>query len=317
MLDLPRDHPRPLEQTYRGRTLDFTLTADVSQRLNELARRERGSLFVVILSALATLLYRYTGQTDVVIGSPIANRLRAEVEGTIGFFANTVVFRNDLSGRPTFRELLARVRQAANSVYAYQDVPFDSVVNAVLDDRPTTRNPMFQVMLAAQRLPDAPLSLDGIDVKPRAVDNGSAKFDLLLELQERASGTDLRLEYSTDLFDPSTAERMRSHLLTLLTAIADSPDVRIDEYALMSPEERRLVVETFNDTKADYPDVLLHDLIEAQAARTPKAIALECEGRTMTFETLDRSPISSRTICATRASGRISSSRSVWNDRSI
>ena len=176
---------------------------------------------------------------------------------------------------------------------------------------------MFQVMLAAQRLPDSLLSLDGIDVQPRPVDNGSAKFDLLLELQERASGTDLRLEYSTDIFDPSTAERMRSHLLTLLAAIADSPDVHIDEYTLMSPEERRLVVETFNDTKADYPDVLLHDLIEAQAARTPKAIALECEGRTMTFETLDRRIQSARALSARR--GRREESvrrRSVWNDRS-
>ena len=223
-----------------------------------------------------------------IIGSPIANRLRAEVEGTIGFFANTVVFRNDLSGRPTFRELLGRVRQAANNVYAYQDVPFDSVVNAVLADRPAVQNPMFQVMLAAQRMPDALLALDGIDVQPRTLDNGTAKFDLLLELQERPSGADFRLEYSTDLFDPSTAERMRSHLLTLLAGIADSPDAHIDEYTLMTPEERRLVVETFNDTKVDYPDVLLHDLIVEQAARTPHAIALECEGRTMTFEALDR-----------------------------
>jgi amino acid adenylation domain-containing protein len=287
VLDLPRDHARPPEPTYRGRTLPFTLKADVSQRLHELARRERASLFVVVLSALATLLHRYTGQTDVLIGSPIANRLRAEVEATIGFFANTVVFRSDLSGRPTFRELLGRVRQTANGVYAHQDVPFDYVVNAVQPER-RTQNPMFQVMLAAQVLPDAMLAFDGIDVQPRVVDNGSAKFDLLVELQERPSGTDVRLEYSTDLFEPATAERMRSHLVTLLDSIAESADVRIDEYALMSADERRLVVETFNATAVDYPaEALLHEMIEAQVARTPRAIALECEGQTLTFEALD------------------------------
>ncbi|MFN2446674.1 MAG: amino acid adenylation domain-containing protein [Vicinamibacterales bacterium] len=287
-LELPRDHPRPSEPSYRGQTLRFALSRELTDRLNEIGRAEGASLFLVVLGALTTFLHRYTGQSDILIGSPIANRLRPELEGCIGFFANTVVFRADVSGHPSFRDLVGRLRKVGSGVYAHQDVPFDHVVRAVQTDR-GSQNPLFQVMLAAQRLPDTLLALRDVVVEPIPVDNGSAKFDLLVELQERSSGTDVRFEFSEDLFDRSTAERMKTHFATLLAAVVANPDTTIDRHELIDAAERDLILHGFNNTKVDYPgDALLHTMIESQVARTPSAIAVECEGRTLTFAELDR-----------------------------
>jgi amino acid adenylation domain-containing protein len=287
-LNLPSDRPRPLEPSFRGDTVHFRIAGDLAERLTHIGRSEGASFFLTVLAALSAVLQRYASQNDILVGSPIANRLEPELETCIGFFANTVVFRCDLSGRPTFRELVGRLRTMALPVYAHQSVPFDRVVGAIGRERAQHHNPIFQVMIAAQQLPDAIVALPGMEVEQLVVENGTAKFDLLLELQERTTATDVRLEFSLDLFDRSSAERIQKHLLNLLEAAAANPDVPVDEYDLMSPDERDLIVNTWNATDVDYPsDALLHTMIEAQVARTPNAVAVEFEGRSLTFCELD------------------------------
>ena len=216
VLNLSTDHPRPAVQSFRGRTQSIELSKGLTEGLKGLSRKEGVTLFMVLLAAFQTLLYRYTGQGDVVVGSPIANRNRSEIEGLIGFFVNTLVLRSDLSGNPSFRELLGRVRKMALEAYEHQDLPFEKLVEELQPERSLSYSPLFQVMFVLQNAPSTELELEGLGVSRLRVGGETAKFDLTLSMHETVEGLSGSLQYNTDLFDDATITRMLGHLQRLL-----------------------------------------------------------------------------------------------------
>jgi amino acid adenylation domain-containing protein len=287
-LELPADRPRPPVASDRGAHLIFELPAPLTAALKALGQREGATLFMTLLAAFQVLLYRYSGQQDIAVGAPIAGRRHTELEGLIGFFANTLVLRTDLSGNPPFRELLARVREIALGAYTHQDLPFEKLVEELAPARDLSRNPLFQVMFALQNAPGAALALEGLEVSRLPLAGHSAKFDLSLSVRESAEGLRASWEYATDLFDASTIERMARHFERLLEAIVADPQQRIAQLPLLSAAERHQLLVEWNDTAADYPkDRCIHELFEAQAARTPEAVAVVFEGRQLTYGELN------------------------------
>ena len=289
VLELPTDRPRPAVQTFEGAIQSFVLSSDLTNALKALSRREGVTLFMTLLAAFRTLLYRYTGQWDILVGSPIANRNRAEIERLIGFFVNTLVLRIDLSGNPTFRELLCRVREVTLEAYAHQDLPFEKLVEELQPERDMSRNPLFQVVFALQNvLVEAP-ALPGLTVSPVEVHNGTAKFDLTLELWERPEGFCGRLEYDTGLFDATTISRLLGNFQTLLEGIVANPDQCLVDLPVLGEAERRRLLVEWNDTEVEYSrDRCIHELFEAQVERTPDAVAVIFEGQHLTYRELNR-----------------------------
>ena len=220
-LQLPTDHPRPLIRSHRGARQSFALPRDLSESLIRFARREGVTLFTLLLAAWQTLLARYTEQTDIVVGSPIANRNRVETESLIGFFVNTLVLRTDFSGNPTFRELLERVRSVVLDAQAHQDVPFEKIVDELQLERSLSHTPLFQVVFALHNAPAQVIDLPGLKLESLDVQRRTAKFDLMFELFERNGSISGSLEYSTDLFDDTTITRLLGHYQRLLSAIVD------------------------------------------------------------------------------------------------
>jgi amino acid adenylation domain-containing protein len=289
ILNLPTDRPRPARQSFRGAKQPITLSESLTAAMNELSRREGVTQFMALLAAFQVLLYRYTGQEDVIVGSPIANRNRAEVEELIGFFVNTLVLRTDLSGEPTFRELLLRVRDVCLGAYAHQDLPFERLVEEFQPERDLGRNPLFQVMFILQNAPKPLRKVSKLTVKRMDVDSGTSKFDLTLGLAERDGKLIGFFEYSTDLFDRSTIERMAGHFQTLLQGIVADPDQPISTLPLLTEAERHQILVEWNNTAAEYPkDQCIHKLFEAQVERTPVAVAVEFEGQKITYQELNR-----------------------------
>ena len=288
VLELPTDRPRPAVQTFRGARHSFTLPQELAGRLEGLSRREGVTLFMTLLAAWQALLSRYSGQDDVVVGSPIANRNRAETEGLIGFFVNTLALRTDLSGEPTFRELLGRVRETCLGAYGHQDVPFERLVEELQPERSLSRTPLFQVLFTLQNRPDEALELPGLSLKPVEFEDGTAKFDLSLYIvdgREQQAGV---IVYNTDLFDAEAVGRMAGHLEQLLWAATSDPERRITELPLLAEAERRLVLAEFNDTRRDFPlDKCVHQLFEEQAARTPDAVAAVYGAQSLTYAELN------------------------------
>jgi amino acid adenylation domain-containing protein len=302
LLDLPRDHPRPAVQRYRGTACRIELPSSLCAVLRGFSRREGVTLFMTLLAALQTLLRRYSGQDDFCIGSGIANRRWRETEGMIGMVINTVALRADLSGNPTFRELLARTRRTTLEAYDHQDVPFDSVVEALQPARDLSHNPIFQVMLGFHDSPLKPLDLPGLEVELlEALSNGSSKFDLNLTVIPRAEqrpgppsarmleGITLIWEYNTDLFDAATVDRMIVHFRTLLEGILERPDRRIADLPLFGEAERRtLTAWAARNSAAAGPEVCLPALFEAQVKRTPEATAVVHGDESLTYRALNR-----------------------------
>ncbi|HVG31078.1 MAG TPA: amino acid adenylation domain-containing protein, partial [Pyrinomonadaceae bacterium] len=288
-LELPADRPRPAVQTFGGSHLRFNLSSELTKQLQALGQREGATLFMVLLAAFQTLLYRYTGQPDISVGTPIANRTRKEIEGLIGFFVNTLVLRADLSGGPTFRELLSRVREVCLGAYAHQDVPFEKLVEELQVERDLSRSPLFQVMFVLQTASPKEVRLPGLRLEMLEGDAETAKFDLMLSLEESAEGLRGWFEYNTDLFDAATVERMRAHFERLLAGLAAEPDARLSEVPLLGRDERRQLLVEWNDTRRDYPrGDCIHTLFERQAAKTPHAAAVISEAGRMSYEELDR-----------------------------
>ena len=288
VLDLPTDHPRPAMASHAGATQDFYLPADLVSQLKMLARRLEVTLFMLLLAAWKVLLSRYSGQRDLVVGSPVAGRPTLETNQLIGFFVNTLTFRTDLSGVDHFLEVVRRVRQTVVGAFAHQGVPFEKVVEHVSGPRDASRHPLFQVMFALQNLPNQSLRLQDVTVEPVVIKSSHAKFDLSMLIAERGDQLKCWLEYDTSLFDASTIERITSHFQQLLEGLAADPNQRIDELPLLSDEERRQLLVEWNDTAADYPrDQCIHQLFEAQAARTPKAVAVVFEDRQLTYAELN------------------------------
>ncbi|MBV9109450.1 MAG: AMP-binding protein, partial [Gemmatimonadetes bacterium] len=288
LLELPTDHPRPAVQAYRGALVPVELPAELLERLQALGRREGATLYMVLLSAFQVLLSKYSGSEDIVVGSPIAGRTRGEVEGLIGFFLNSLVLRADLSGDPSFRETLRRVREATLGAYAHQEVPFERLVAELQPERSMSHAPLFQVMFTLQNAPGREDALAGLEVSTVGQANDIAKFDLSLTLRETAQGLRGGLIYSTDLFERGTADRMLGHLERVLEQVAADADVRLSRLDLLGPAERALVLEGWNDTAAEYPaERCIHELVEAQSARTPNAVAAVFGDDSLTYRELN------------------------------
>ena len=288
VLDLPGDRPRPAIQTYRGAREPIALSKSLSQALKRLCVEEGATPYMVLLSAFNVLLYRYTNRADIVVGTDIANRDRREIEGAIGLFFNTLVLRTDLSGNPTFRELLARVREVALGAYAHQELPFEKLVEALNPERSLSRMPLYQVKFDLQQAPVRSLELSGLTVTPFPVENGTTKFDLRFNLQDTADGIAGEVEYSSDLFDAATVRRIVAHFQTLLARVTDHPDRPLSALSLLTPDEREQQ-QQWNCTEADYPSHrCVHQLLSDRARDTPEAIAVECGSERLTYRQLDR-----------------------------
>ena len=246
-------------------------------------------MFMTLLAAFQVLLQKYSGQDDIVVGAPIAKRDRPELETLIGFFINSLVLRTDLTGNPTFRELLRRVREVAFGAYEHQDVPFEKLVEELKPERNLSHSPLFQVVFALQNAPAAPLKLEGLTATALAVDNGTAKFDLTLSLQEEAGELKGWFEYNTDLFDAATTRRMLWHFENLLRAIVANPEQPLSELPLLTHDERQQLLQEWNDTRRRYPkDSTVQGLFEAQVERTPDAVAAVFNEQQMTYTELNR-----------------------------
>ncbi|HEX8276240.1 MAG TPA: condensation domain-containing protein, partial [Longimicrobiaceae bacterium] len=289
LLALPTDRPRPAEQTYRGASYDFAVPEEAAARLGALAQAEGATLFMAVLAAMSALFGRYTGEDEVVIGSPIANRTRPELEDVVGLFANTLAVRTDMSGDPTFRELLRRVRDAVFEDFANQDLPFEKVVEELRIERSLSYNPVYQVLLVLQNAPRPQGGLAGLEMHPLPLDHRKSKLDLALTVFAGERGMLAGWEYSTELFDRETVVRLTDHFLVLLAAVAEDPDRRVSELPLVRPEERTRVLRTWNAGARDEPFAApVHALFAAQAARAPDAVAVAHGGGTLTYAELAR-----------------------------
>ncbi|NQE32470.1 non-ribosomal peptide synthetase [Microcoleus asticus] len=284
-LQLPTDRSRSLVQTFRGARQCLALPLSLTEMLKELSRKEGVTLFMTLMAAFQTLLYRYTGHNDIPVGTVANIRNRQELEGMIGYFLNTLVIRTDLSGNPSFEELLVRVREVTLGAYAHQELPFQKLVEEIQPERNLSHNPLFQVAFVLE----PPLAkMDGWTISQLDVDTGAAKFDLYLELDERPSGIIGRLEYNTDLFDAATIRRMLGNFQTLLESIVANPEQKISELPLLTQLERQQLA-AWNDTETDYPkDVCIHQLFEEQVEITPDAIALVFEDEELTYKELNQ-----------------------------
>ena len=288
ILQLPTDRPRSVAQSSRGGCQWFVLRQTLSQSLKTLSHREGVTPFMTLLAAFQTLIHRYAGQSDIAIGSPVAGRKRPELESLIGFFLNILVLRTDLSGNPTFRELVARVREVCLSAYEHQDLPFEKLVEELHPERNLSHNPLFQVTFALQNTPKSPLDLAGLTTTNMEVDPGIARFDLHLFLEEDEDTLKGYWNYNTDLFDPEMISRMVAHFQRLLEAIVADPDQRIGELPLLTePEQQQVLVEWNPVENETETDGCLHELFEAQVERTPDAVAIVFESSQLTYRELN------------------------------
>jgi amino acid adenylation domain-containing protein len=285
VMDLPMDRQRSVVQSYRGGRAYLTISGEVDAT----SRRLGVTPFMALLSGFATLLNRYGSQSDVVVGTPIANRGRAELEDLIGFFANTLALRIDLSGDPGFNELAHRVREVALGAYARQDIPFERLVSELQPERNLSHAPVFQVMLALQNLPESQLDLAGLTLSPMELDFGRTQYDLSLFLFPHEDGLLARLEYARDLFDAGTAERLLAHLRNLLTGVMEAPERRLSDLQLLAPDERQELLAVGNLTAVEVPELLLHQLFEAMAVEKSDAVAVSFEGEVLTYAELNAS----------------------------
>ncbi|MDQ7758658.1 non-ribosomal peptide synthetase, partial [Xanthomonas sontii] len=289
-LELPTDRPRPLVQRHAGASLPIVLPAPLVDKLQAVSRRHGVTPFMTLLAAWSLVLARLSGQHEVVVGTPVANRQRTEVEPLIGFFVNTLALRVRLDEDPTVADLLAQVRHTTLTAYEHQDLPFEQVVEALQPVRSLSHSPLFQVMLALDNTPlGQPLALPGLTLSPVEQAIGSAHFDLSLSLHTAGERMEGQLTYASDLFQPGTAQRWIGYFLRLLQAMLDAPQQQhLSTLDMLDDAERRHLLVDFNATAQDYPhDRLIHQLFEEQAARTPQAIALVCDTQTLTYAELD------------------------------
>jgi non-ribosomal peptide synthetase component F len=276
VLDLPTDRPRPAMRQARGASERFALPADLTAGLADLSRREGATLFMTLAAGLSALLARHTGDEDLLLGTPVAGRTRAEVEGLIGFFINTLVLRADLTGDPSFSSLLARVRDAALGAWAHQDLPFERLVEALQPERDLSRPPLVQVLLVLQNVPLGRLELPGLVLEPLEVDAASVPFDLVVGLIETTEGLRGTVDYDRTLFDRTTIRRLLDRFETLLAAAVATPEVRLSLLDPLRPAERHQLLVEWNEAPATavLPGLLVHEMFALQAARTPNAPAV-------------------------------------------
>src|SRR5829696_8711773 len=288
VLQLPLDKPRSATSSFHGATFSYNLSKNISEELEALSRKEGVTLFMSLLAAFQLLLWRYSGQEDIVVGTPVANRTRAETEELIGFFVNALVLRADMSGNPTFRELLQRVRETALGAYAHQDIPFEKLVEELAPERNLNVTPLFQVMFALENAPLPEVEAHGLKMRPEALTGDTAKFDLALGIVETPLGLVADWQYRSELFEAATIERMASHFQMLLEGIIADPDARIADLPLLTSSERRQLLVEWNETPRLLPPTpLVHELFAEHAIHRANAPALLFEDQTMTFDQIN------------------------------
>ncbi|MEH1938562.1 MAG: amino acid adenylation domain-containing protein [Nostoc sp.] len=289
ILELPTDFPRPAIARYQGATVSFTINTEVSDRLQKLCESQGATLFMGLLGVFSTLLMRYSGQQDLLIGTPIANRNHKQIEELIGFFVNTLVIRTDLTDNPDFNTLLLRIKEETLQAYAHQDVPLEKIVEELHPERNLSHHPLFQVMFVLQNAPIGNLELPNLSLIPLELEQVTAKFDLTLLMIETETGIQGTWEYRTDLFDVTTINRMVGHFQTLLESIVANPKQRITELPLLTATEQNQLLVNWNQTQVEYPqDKCLHQLFESQVEKTPDAIAVVFEDENMTYKELNK-----------------------------
>lgn len=288
-VNLPIDYPRPAVQSTKGRTLSFTIGKQIKDQLQELSQREGTTLYMTLLSAFKILLYRYTGQEDICVGTAIANRKQKEVEDLIGFFVNSLALRSDLSGNPGFKEVLARIKAVTLDAYSHQDAPFEKVVEQHEKERDLSRHPIFQIMFALQNTPDIPeLSLGNVAMAVEPQEYGRSKFDLFFEVTEGENELGIRMEYCTDLFAESTIRRMNDHYQQLLVSVVANPSQGIDKLQMLTKAEEEQLITGFNNTRVAYPkNNTVNQLFEQICQHTPDAVAMVIEGEKVTYRVIN------------------------------
>jgi amino acid adenylation domain-containing protein len=288
-LGLPTDRPHPAIQTFRGARCSRVFPKKLREALKALSKQQGITLFVTLLAAFQTLLYRYTGQEDIVVGSPTANRNQVGLEGLVGFVGNILALRTDLSGNPTFRELLARVREVCAGAYTNQDLPFEKLVEELDPERDLSRTPFFQVLFALHSALMVDIELAGLDVNQFYFESGIVRFDLDVFLCEVAEGLRCLFVYNTDLFDAVTIDRMMGHFQNLLEGVAANPDQHLADLPILTKVEQHCLLIEWNDTHIDYPqNMCIHDLFEVQVERTPDAVAVVFKEQHLTYRELDQ-----------------------------
>ncbi|MBD2298139.1 non-ribosomal peptide synthetase [Nostoc sp. FACHB-190] len=285
VLNLPTDRPRPPVQTFKGAQAKLVFSRTLTEALKHLSRQQEVTLFMTLLTAFKILLYRYTGQTDIVVGSPIAHRHKAEINSLIGLFVNVLVLRTDLSGDLSFQELLTRVKATALEAYVHQDLPFEKLVEALQPNRDLSYNPLFQVMFVLQNLPKPNLNLSDVSIRYEEGHNSASKFDLTLFMEDSDSGLIAICEYNTDLFNPDTITRMLGHFQNLLESVVSNPQQPIADLKLLTPPEIQQLLVDWNNTQTNYPeDKCIHQLFEAQVETTPNAVAVVFDNQQLTYQ---------------------------------
>jgi amino acid adenylation domain-containing protein len=289
LLEIPGDHPRPPVQSHRGSVESFVIEEAVTRQIKELCDREGVTLYMGLLAALQALLWRYTGKEDICVGTPIAGRNDPDLAPLIGCFVNVLVMRGDLSGNPSFRQLLQRVRAIALDAYSHQELPFAQLLAKLKQERSRSHTPLFQVMLILQNGPRQVVHLPGLLIEELEIDSGLAKFDLTLEILQKEGGLHCQIEYSSDLFERPTIRRMASHFRNLISSAIEDPTRPIAKLKLLRATERKQIISDWNATSTEYQkNLTLSAAFEDQVRRTPDAIALFESTEAVTFRELDR-----------------------------
>jgi surfactin family lipopeptide synthetase A len=289
LLELPTDRSRPPMQTFQGSKVTFQLSLSLTQQLKRLGQQNGSTLFMTLLTAFAVLLSRYCGQPDIVIGSPIANRDRAEVENLLGFFVNNLVLRIQIQQNPSFQDLLAQVKKIALDAYDHQNLPFEKLVEALQPERNLSYHPLFQVMFILQNSPSGQLQMQNLKLSSFEIESSTTQLDLTLEIFDSINGLAGRFEYNTDLFARATITRMVEHFQNLLEAIATNPQQKVNQIPLLSKPEQQQILIDWNNTSVNYSkDICFHKLIELQVEHTPDAIAVTYEDQKLTYQELNQ-----------------------------
>lgn len=287
-MELPLDHPRPKVQSFRGAFETFDLSQQFVEELRELSRRERVTLFMLLLTSFQILLMRYSGQQDIIVGSPVANRMSVETEGLIGCFVNMLVLRADLAGDPPFQKFLQRVRKMTLDAYDHQALPFERLVEELRLERFLSHNPLFQIVFELRNMPVQSLKLEGLTSHPVERKSKTAKFDLSLSLYTNKAGIQGTLEYNSDIFECITIRRLIDHWKILLRGIIANPEQRLSQIPLLTEEEKQQLTEMGYSKPSSTDLVLIPRLFEEQAQRTPDAIAVVYEDRHLTYGVLNK-----------------------------
>ncbi len=287
-LQMPTDRVRPKNQTYEGGFEPIELSMEITRSLKNLCSSEGTSLFMVILAAFQTMLYRYSGQEDIFTGTVVANRNRSEIENVVGFFMNTLVLRTDFAGDPRFRDVLKKVKDMTLDAYTYQELPFDKMLEELKPERDISRTPLFQVMFILHNNRKVELEMPGVKMEPIEVDSGLAPFDLRLQLTEGEEGIKGGFDYSAALFDADTIKRMAGHLENILEEICINPDQKVSELKLLQKEEEERILLEFNNTTTYYPmEKVIHKLFEEEAKKSPESTAVIFGSKELTYRELN------------------------------